>query len=339
VHVCVTAQAVAEVVSSWTGIPVGRMQADEIQGVIDLAARMEQRIIGQDHALETIAERIGMSRAGLTDPRRPIGVFLLVGPSGVGKTETAVVLAETLYGGEKNLISVNMSEFQESHTVSLLKGSPPGYVGYGEGGVLTEAVRRKPHSVVLLDEVEKAHPDVMELFYQVFDKGTLDDGEGLDIDFRHTVILLTTNVGSDLILALTADPAKRPTSEELVDALRPVLYHVFKPALIGRMTIVPYLALTDEVLRKIAHLQLRKVGSRLADQQGATFEYDEALAEQIASRCTEVDTGARNVDMVLTRTVLPALSKAVLGRLMTGQPVSRVHAGLDDKGELKVTVE
>lgn len=338
VHVCVTSQVVAEVVSSWTGIPVGRMQADEIHGVLDLASRMAERIIGQDSALQAIAQRVQTARAGLTDPLRPIGVFLLVGPSGVGKTETAATLAEALYGGERNLITINMSEFQEPHTVSLLKGSPPGYVGYGEGGVLTEAVRRKPHSVLLLDEVEKAHPDVLELFYQVFDKGMLEDGEGRSIDFRHTVILLTTNVGSDLTVAITADPANQPTPDELVDALRPELHHIFKPALIGRTTIVPYFPLSDAVLLRITHLQLGRIGKRLADQHGATFTYDDALAQQIASRCTEVNTGARNVDHIITRTLLPSLSQAILSRMISAQPVTTVHAGLDPEGEILVTI-
>ena len=268
---CVNSQTIAEVISGWTGIPVGKMLTDEIHTVLTLKDRLEQRVIGQSHALEAIASRIRTARANLTDPRRPIGVFLLVGPSGVGKTETALTLAEALYGGEHNLITINMSEYQEAHTVSSLKGSPPGYVGYGEGGVLTEAVRRRPYSVVLLDEVEKAHPDVMELFYQVFDKGMLEDGEGREIDFKNTVILLTSNAATDTMMKLCADPETAPEPEKLVEAIKPELNKIFKPALLGRMVIVPFYPISDKVMRQIIKLQLGRIGSRLKENHGASF--------------------------------------------------------------------
>jgi type VI secretion system protein VasG len=329
-HPTVDSQAVAEVISGWTGIPVGKMLTDEINTVLALKDKLEQRVVGQSHALEAIAQRIRTARANLTDPRRPIGVFLLVGPSGVGKTETALTLADTLYGGERNLVTINMSEYQEAHTVSSLKGSPPGYVGYGEGGVLTEAVRRKPYSVVLLDEVEKAHPDVMELFYQVFDKGQLEDGEGREIDFKNTVILLTTNAATDTIMKLSADPDTRPEPEGLVGAIRPELVKVFKPALLGRMVVVPYYPISDEVMRLIIRLQLGRIGRRLSENHGATFTYDEAVVEEIAARCKEVESGARNVDHILTRTLLPEMSGEFLSRMAAGEPVARVHIGLGE---------
>jgi type VI secretion system protein VasG len=328
----VDSQAVAEVISGWTGIPVGKMLTDEINTVMTLKDRLEQRVVGQSHALEAIAQRIRTARANLTDPRRPIGVFLLVGPSGVGKTETALTLADTLYGGERNLVTINMSEYQEAHTVSSLKGSPPGYVGYGEGGVLTEAVRRKPYSVVLLDEVEKAHPDVMELFYQVFDKGQLEDGEGREIDFKNTVILLTTNAATDTIMKLSADPDTRPEPEGLVEAIRPELIKVFKPALLGRMVVVPYYPIGDDVMRLIIRLQLGRIERRLAENHGAEFTYDDAVVEEIAARCKEVESGARNVDHILTRTLLPEMSGEFLSRMAAGEPVSRVHVGLVEGG-------
>jgi type VI secretion system protein VasG len=331
-HACVTAQTVAEVISGWTGIPVGKMQADEIKAVLSLKEKLEERVVGQPHALEAIAQRIRTSRANLTDPRRPIGVFLLVGPSGVGKTESALALADAMYGGERNVITINMSEFQEAHTVSTLKGSPPGYVGYGEGGVLTEAVRRKPYSVVLLDEVEKAHPDVMELFYQVFDKGMLEDGEGREIDFKNTVILLTSNTGSDVIMKLAADPETRPDPEGIVEALRPELLKVFKPALLGRMVVVPFYPITDDVMRAIIKLQLGRIGQRLAENHGAAFTYDEAVVDEIANRCKEVESGARNVDHILTRTLLPEMSAEFLARMASGRPVATAHVGVGDHG-------
>jgi type VI secretion system protein VasG len=330
---CVTAQTVAEVISGWTGIPVGKMETDEIKAVLALKEKLAERVVGQSEALEAIAQRIRTARANLTDPRRPIGVFLLVGPSGVGKTETALTLADTLYGGERNLVTINMSEFQEAHTVSLLKGSPPGYVGYGEGGLLTEAVRRKPYSVVLLDEVEKAHPDVMELFYQVFDKGVLEDGEGREIDFKNTLILLTSNVGTDTIMKLSADPETRPGPEGLIEALRPELLKVFKPALLGRMVVVPYYPITDQIMRGIIKLQLARIERRLAENHGASLSYDDGVVTAIANRCKEVESGARNVDHILTRTLLPEMSAQFLARMAAGEQIMSAHVSVDEKGE------
>jgi len=335
---CVDSQTIADVISGWTGIPVGKMLTDEIQTVLSLKDRLAQRVIGQSHALEAIAKRIRTSRAALTDPRRPVGVFLLVGPSGVGKTETALTLADTLYGGEKNLVTINMSEYQESHTVSSLKGSPPGYVGYGEGGVLTEAVRRRPYSVVLLDEVEKAHPDVMELFYQVFDKGMLEDGEGREIDFKNTVILLTSNTATDLITKLCADPDTRPEPEALVEAIRPELIKVFKPALLGRMVVVPYYPISDDVMREIIKLQLGRIAARLSENHGAEFSYDTKVIDEIAGRCKEVESGARNVDHILTRTLLPEMSGEFLSKMAQSASISRVNVTVGDGGQFKYEV-
>ena len=335
---CVDSQAIAEVISGWTGIPVGKMLTDEINTVISLKDRLEKRVIGQPHALEAISQRIRTARAGLTDPRRPVGVFLLVGPSGVGKTETALALADTLYGGERNLVSINMSEYQEAHTVSSLKGSPPGYVGYGEGGVLTEAVRRKPYSVVLLDEVEKAHPDVMELFYQVFDKGTLEDGEGREIDFKNTVILLTSNVATDTTMKLCADPETRPEPGALTEAIRPELLKVFKPALLGRMVVVPYYPIVDDVMREIIKLQLDRVRQRLAQNHGAEFSYDQAVVSEVANRCREVESGARNVDHILTRTLLPEMSGEFLARMGAGEAISSVAVSVSDGGKFSYSI-
>jgi type VI secretion system protein VasG len=265
-------------------------------------------------------------------------VFLLVGPSGVGKTETALTLADTLYGGERNLVSINMSEYQEAHTVSSLKGSPPGYVGYGEGGVLTEAVRRKPYSVVLLDEVEKAHPDVMELFYQVFDKGMLEDGEGREIDFKNTVILLTSNTATDTVMKLCADPDTKPQPEALVEAIRPELIKVFKPALLGRMVVVPYYPISDSVMREIIKLQLQKIARRLEENHRAEFGYDPQVVDQVASRCKEVESGARNVDHILTRSLLPEMSGEFLSRMATGAPVNKVHVSVADDGSFQYQI-
>jgi type VI secretion system protein VasG len=334
----VNSQTIAEVISGWTGIPVGKMLTDEIRTVMQLKDRLEARVIGQSHALEAISQRIRTARANLTDPRRPIGVFLLVGPSGVGKTETALSLADTLYGGERNVVTINMSEYQEAHTVSSLKGSPPGYVGYGEGGVLTEAVRRKPYSVVLLDEVEKAHPDVMELFYQVFDKGMLEDGEGREIDFKNTVILLTSNAATDTMMKLCADPDTAPEPEKLVEAIRPELIKIFKPALLGRMVVVPYYPISDKVMRDIIRLQLSRVGKRLDENHGAAFTFDEGVIAEIANRCKEVESGARNVDHILTRTLLPEMSGEFLSRMASGQSVSRVHVSVEDGGKFRYEV-
>jgi type VI secretion system protein VasG len=326
----VNGQSVAEVISGWTGIPVGKMVADEIHSVLNLHKTLAERVIGQDHALESIAQRIRTSRAGLTDPKRPIGVFILVGTSGVGKTETALALAESLYGGERNLITINMSEYQESHTVSSLKGSPPGYVGYGEGGVLTEAVRRKPYSVVLLDEVEKAHPDVLELFFQVFDKGTLEDGEGREIDFKNCVILLTTNIGTDTIMKLCADPDTKPDPEPLIDALRPELQKALKPALLGRMVPIVYYPISDDVLRLIISLQLKKIEKRIMENHRAKFSYDDSVVTLVASRCTDVDSGARNVYNILTGTMLPDMSAEVLSKMAEGEAIEKIHVGVKD---------
>ena len=328
----VNGQSVAEVISGWTGIPIGKMVADEINAVLNLHETLRERVLGQDHALESIAQRIRTSRAGLTDPKRPIGVFLLVGTSGVGKTETALALAESLYGGERNLITINMSEYQEAHTVSSLKGSPPGYVGYGEGGVLTEAVRRKPYSVVLLDEVEKAHPDVMELFFQVFDKGVLEDGEGREIDFKNCIILLTSNVGTDTIMKLCADPDTKPEPDGLVEAVKPELVKAFKPALLGRMVTVPYYPISDDILRLIIKLQLGKIKNRIMDNHGAQFSYDDSVISTVASRCTDVDSGARNVYNILTGTLLPEMSGEVLSRMASGDGIKSVHVNVGENG-------
>jgi len=320
----VDAQAVASVVGDWTGIPVGRMVKNEIEAVLHLAQTLGERVVGQDHALEMIARRIQTSRASLDNPGKPIGVFLLAGPSGVGKTETALTLAEALYGGEQNVITINMSEFQEAHTVSTLKGAPPGYVGYGEGGVLTEAVRRRPYSVVLLDEVEKAHPDVHEIFFQVFDKGWMEDGEGRMIDFKNTLILLTSNVGSDLIMNLCKDPELMPAPEGIAKALREPLLKVFPAALLGRLVTIPYYPLTDEVIGLIARLQLGRIERRIAENHKVPFIYDDQVVKLIVDRCTELESGGRMIDAILTNTVLPAISEELLTRMMEGQPVERV---------------
>ncbi|MCY2962172.1 MAG: AAA family ATPase, partial [Planctomycetota bacterium] len=332
VHPYVHAQAIAETVESWTGIPVGRMVADEVETVLRLKELLEETIVGQSHALDRIAESVRTSRAGLTDPKTPIGVFLLVGTSGVGKTETAISLADLLYGGEQNMTVINMSEFKEEHKVSLLMGSPPGYVGYGEGGVLTEAVRRKPYSVVLLDEMEKAHPGVQDIFYQVFDKGAMRDGEGRDIDFRNTLILMTSNAGTDLIKKLCEDPDTSPDPESFTKAVFPELLKTFKPAFLGRCTIVPYYPLNDEVLRKIIRLKLGKVGRRIEEHYKAQFDFSPALVESIAKRCTEVDTGARNIDHILRRSLLPELSSQFLSRMAASQSINRVHITIGDDG-------
>jgi type VI secretion system protein VasG len=323
-------QAVAAVVADWTGIPVGRMVKNEIQSVLNLADALERRIIGQRHALEAISKRIQTSRAGLDNPGKPIGVFLLAGTSGVGKTETALALAETLYGGEQNVITINMSEFQEAHTVSTLKGAPPGYVGYGEGGVLTEAVRRRPYSVVLLDEVEKAHPDVHEIFFQVFDKGWMEDGEGRLIDFKNTIILLTTNAGSDLIMNLCKDPELLPEPDGIAKALRAPLLKVFPAALLGRLVVIPYYPLSDPMLKSIIRLQLGRIVKRVDRNQGIAFRYADDVVNLIASRCTELESGGRMVDAILTQTLLPDVSRELLTRLMDGREVKTIEVGVKD---------
>jgi type VI secretion system protein VasG len=338
VQVDVDGQTVAEVVAAWTGIPVGKMVADEIQAVIDLPKRLAERVLGQDHALEAVAKRIRTSRARLDNPARPIGVFLLVGPSGVGKTETALALSEALYGGERNLISINMSEYQEAHTVSSLKGSPPGYVGYGEGGVLTEAVRRRPYSVVLLDEVEKAHPDVMELFFQVFDKGVLEDGEGREIDFKNTVILLTSNIGSATMMRLCADPDTAPDPEPLAEAIRPELLKQFPAALLGRMVVVPYYPIMPAILERIVRLQVKRIVDRVRQNHGAQLIIDEPLIKNVVERCKEPESGARAVDRILTHGLLPSLSNEFLGRMARGEAIARVTVGVASDGGFAIAV-
>jgi type VI secretion system protein VasG len=323
-------QAVAAVVEGWTGIPVGRMVKNEVEAVLKLADTLEQRIIGQRHALDMIARRIQTSRAKLDNPNKPIGVFMLAGTSGVGKTETALALAEVLYGGEQNVITINMSEYQEAHTVSTLKGAPPGYVGYGEGGVLTEAVRRRPYSVVLLDEVEKAHPDVHEIFFQVFDKGWMEDGEGRVIDFKNTLILLTTNAGTDLINGLCKDPELMPDAEGIAKALREPLLKVFPPALLGRLVVIPFYPLNDEMIGAIARLQLRRIEKRIRENHKVPFTYDADVVKLIASRCTELESGGRMIDAILTNTVLPKISEEFLKRMMEGKPIERVHVRVEN---------
>ncbi|HEX4112752.1 MAG TPA: type VI secretion system ATPase TssH [Stellaceae bacterium] len=332
VQVAVDAQAIAAVIANWTGIPVGRMVANEIKTILDLEALMGERIIGQPHALAAIAQAMRTSRARLTDPRKPIGVFLLVGTSGVGKTETALTLAELLYGGEQNVTVINMSEFKEEHKVSMLVGSPPGYVGYGEGGVLTEAVRRRPYSIVLLDEMEKAHPGVQDIFYQVFDKGQLRDGEGRDIDFKNTIIIMTSNAGTDTITKLCADPETIPDATGLAEALRPELLKIFKPAFLGRVTTVPYFPLSDAVLREIVKLQLERIRRRVAENYKASCSYDPGLVDRIAERCKEVESGARNIESILSGGVLPELSARILARMADGDTIHNVAIGIDADG-------
>jgi type VI secretion system protein VasG len=330
----VDGQAVAEVVAAWTGIPLGRMLGDEIRAVLGLRQRMAERVIGQPQALNAVAEAIKTARAQLTDPRKPIGVFLMVGTSGVGKTETALALADLLYGGEQNLTVINMSEFKEEHKVSMLLGAPPGYVGYGEGGVLTEAVRRRPYSVVLLDEMEKAHPGVQDIFYQIFDKGTARDGEGRDIDFKNTVIIMTSNAGSDLITKLCADPETAPDPAALAEALRPELLKIFKPAFLGRVTLVPYFPLSDAIIRSIVELQLGRIVQRVADNYRATLDYAPALVDIVASRCHETESGARNVEQILSHGLLPELSARFLERMAAGEPIVSVHVAVESDDTL-----
>jgi type VI secretion system protein VasG len=332
IHVCVDERIVGEVISAWTGIPLGKMVKDEIASVLDLDGHLRKRVIGQDHALAAIAQRIITSRALLDDPGKPVGVFMLVGPSGVGKTETALALSDLLYGGERNLITINMSEFQEAHTVSTLKGAPPGYVGYGEGGVLTEAVRRRPYSVVLLDEIEKAHSDVHEMFYQVFDKGNMEDGEGRSIDFKNCIIILTSNAATETLMKLTADPETMPDSEGLAVAIKPELNKIFKPAFMGRMMVVPYFPVRDEALKKIVRLKLSKIQRRIQENHKITMDVDEAVVEEVAKRCTEVESGARNVDNILSNTMLPEISRQVLARMAEESPMEKVTVGVGPDG-------
>ncbi len=331
-RVCVDAHIVGDVLSAWTGIPVGNMLKDEIATVLSLEKHLGSRVIGQDHALEAISQRIRTSKANLEDPNKPIGVFMLVGPSGVGKTETALALSDLFYGGEKNLITINMSEFQEAHTVSTLKGSPPGYVGYGEGGVLTEAVRRRPYSVVLLDECEKAHPDVLELFFQVFDKGQMEDGEGREIDFKNTIIILTSNAATDTMMKLMADPETMPSPAGIITAMKPELNKIFKPAFLGRMVIIPYYPVRDEALKTIIKLKLRKIQKRIFENHKINLNYDPQMVEEVAKRCTEVESGARNVDNILTNTLLPEVSKTLLGQLAEGVKPTSIHVSIGEDG-------
>lgn len=333
----VDAQVIAEIVSAWTGIPLGRMVNDEIRTVLELQPLLAERVIGQDHALHAIAQRVRTARAGLEDPNKPKGVFLFVGPSGVGKTETALAVADILYGGERKLVTINMSEYQEAHSVSGLKGSPPGYVGYGEGGVLTEAVRRQPYSVVLLDEIEKAHPDVLELFFQVFDKGVMDDAEGREIDFRNTLIILTSNVGSSAIMqaCLNKRADERPDPDAMQELLAPQLYKAFKPAFLGRMKTIAYYPVDDDALARIIGLKLARIAERVQANHRALFDWDEALVEAVLARCTEVDTGARNVDHILNGTLLPQIAEQVLGRMAQGEAIARIRVTAGKNGDFR----
>ena len=337
VPACVDAQIVAEIISAWTGIPLGRMVNDEIRTVLQLQPMLAERVIGQDHALHAIAQRVRTARAGLEDPDKPKGVFLFVGPSGVGKTETALALADILYGGERKLVTINMSEYQEAHSISGLKGSPPGYVGYGEGGVLTEAVRRQPYSVVLLDEIEKAHPDVLELFFQVFDKGVMDDAEGREIDFRNTLIILTSNVGSSTIMqaCLNKPASERPSPEQLAELLAPQLYKAFKPAFLGRMKTIPYYPVDDDALAHIIGLKLGRIARRVQATHRAAFDWDDGLVEAVLARCTEVDTGARNVDHILNGALLPEIAEQVLGRMSQGEAIAKIRVTAGKNGEFR----
>jgi len=340
VPVQVDGNVVAEIVAGWTGIPLGKMVKDEIQAVLRLRPALEERVIGQPHAIEAVAQRVRTARANLDDPNKPKGVFLFVGPSGIGKTETALALADALYGGERKMVTINMSEYQEAHSVSGLKGSPPGYVGYGEGGVLTEAVRRNPYSVVLLDEVEKAHPDVLELFFQVFDKGVMDDAEGREIDFRNTIIILTSNVGSASMMqaCLNKEADEMPSPEELEAAIRPQLVKAFKPAFLGRLKVVPYYPLGDDVLASIISLKLDRIGQRVAANHKASFHYDDTLVEAVLARCTEVDSGARNVDNILNGTLLPQIAEAVLAKMAEGSAIGRIEVAADQQGNFSYSV-
>ncbi len=333
IQVNVDSQAIAEVVANWTGIPVGKMVSDEIQSILSLGDKLGERVIGQQHALNAVAENIRTARAGLTDPRKPIGVFFMVGPSGVGKTETALALADILYGGEQNITTINMSEFKEEHKVSMLLGSPPGYVGYGEGGVLTEAVRRTPYSVILLDEMEKAHPGVQDIFYNLFDKGTIKDGEGRDIDFRNTVIIMTSNAGEEHIRAMCASSDELPEPDILLDNFRPQLLNYFKPAFLGRSTVIPYYPLGDDDLMKICKINMKRIEKRIRQHYDAQFSYQEDVLLHIVARCQEVDTGARNIENILTRTMLPEMASECLSRMANGEIISNIHVGVTEEGD------
>jgi type VI secretion system protein VasG len=341
VPVQVDGHVVAEIVAGWTGIPLGKMVKDEIKTVLKLKDLLEERVLGQSYAIEAVAQRVRTSRANLDDPNKPKGVFLFVGPSGIGKTETALALADVLYGGERKLITINMSEYQEAHSVSGLKGSPPGYVGYGEGGVLTEAVRRNPYSVVLLDEVEKAHPDVLELFFQVFDKGVMEDAEGREIDFKNTIIILTSNVASSAMMnaCLNKTGDELPAPAALEELIRPHLMKQFKPAFLGRLKVIPYYPIADDVLVKIIELKLGKIQQRIAANHKADFAYDEALVEAVLARCTEVDSGARNVDNILNGTLLPEVAESVLAKMAEGTVISKIKVSANKQGQFKYTIK
>ncbi|TLM77944.1 type VI secretion system ATPase TssH [Microbulbifer harenosus] len=331
-------QSIAEVIANWTGIPVGKMVSDEIAAVQSLAYRLNKRVIGQPHALEAVAQAIRTSRAGLTDPRKPVGVFLFCGTSGVGKTETALALADELFGGEQSITTINMSEFKEEHKVSMLLGSPPGYVGYGEGGVLTEAARRKPYSVILLDEMEKAHPGVQDIFYNLFDKGTIKDGEGRDIDFKNTVIIMTSNAGEDAIRAIFNQVEEKPEPEVLLDNIRPHLLQKFKPAFLGRANVIAYYPLDDENLVEICRINMRRIEKRVKEHYGAAFSYDEDVLINIVARCQEADTGARNIEVILNRTLLPSLASECLDKMAKGEEISSVHIGASEEGDFSYRV-
>ena len=334
----VDAQAIAEVIANWTGIPVGKMMNDEIKSVVNLTNQLKQRVIGQTHALDLISKAIQTSRAGLTDPRKPIGVFLMVGPSGVGKTETAMALADIMYGGEQNITVINMSEFKEEHKVSMLLGSPPGYVGYGEGGVLTEAARRKPYSIILLDEMEKAHPGVQDVFYQMFDKGTIKDGEGRDIDFKNTIIIMTSNAGEEVIRHICEKEEDLPEYEDLLEMFRPALLKSFRPAFLGRTQVIPYYPLEDDTLMNICELNMTKIKNRVLDNYNAEFSYDEDVPLHIVARSQEVDTGARNIENIISKTLLPSLATECLTKISDDEEINRIHINVSDSGEFSYTI-
>ncbi len=337
-HPHVDAQAVAEIIANWTGIPVGKMVSDEIHAVQTLADRLNKRVIGQPHALQAVSQAIQTSRAGLTDPRKPMGVFLFCGTSGVGKTETALALADELFGGEQSITTINMSEFKEEHKVSMLLGSPPGYVGFGEGGVLTEAARRKPYSVILLDEMEKAHPGVQDIFYNLFDKGTIKDGEGRDIDFKNTLIIMTSNAGEDAIRAIFNQVEEKPEPDVLLDNIRPHLLQYFKPAFLGRANVISYYPLDDDNLVKICAINMRRIEKRVREHYGAVFTYDEDVLINIVARCQEADTGARNIEGILNKTLLPELASLCLTHMADEKPIDAIHVGATEEGEFTYTI-
>lgn len=334
----VDAQAIAEVIANWTGIPVGKMINDEINSILQLTSQLEERVIGQSHALDLISKSIQTSRAGLTDPKKPIGVFLMVGPSGVGKTETAMALADIMYGGEQNITVINMSEFKEEHKVSMLLGSPPGYVGYGEGGVLTEAARRKPYSIILLDEMEKAHPGVQDIFYQMFDKGTIKDGEGRDIDFKNTIIIMTSNAGEETIRHICEQEEEIPEYEELLEMFRPALLKHFRPAFLGRTQVIPYYPLADDILMKICELNMKRISDRVKENYAAEFSYDEDVPLHIVARSQEVDTGARNIENIINKTLLPSLATECLGNISENKDINNIHINVNDSGDFSYSI-